>query len=144
MDTAYISAFAALAGTAIGGLASFATSWVTQQAQSKAQRIAAERDARAALFGRFLDEAARLYADALQNSRDDTSALIGIYALTNRIRLLSSPQVVEAADTVARIIVDAYLAPNVTMQEMRTNWIDKHVDPLRDFSEACRKELQAF
>jgi len=27
---------------------------------------------------------------------------------------------------------------------MRENWIDKHIDPLRDFSEACRKELQAF
>jgi len=144
MEAAYISAFAALAGTAIGGLASFATSWVTQQAQSRAQRIAAERDSRAALFGRFLDEAARLYADALQNLRDDTSALIGIYALTNRIRLISSPPVVEAADSVARIIVDAYLAPNMTMAEMRANWIDRHVDPLRDFAEACRKELQSF
>ena len=144
MEAAYISAFAALAGTAIGGLASFATSWVTQQAQSKAQRIAAERDSRAALFGRFLDEAARLYADALQNRRDDTSALIRIYALTNQIRFTSSPPVVEAADTVTRIIVDAYLAPNMTMTEMQTNWIDRHIDPLRDFAEACRKELQTF
>lgn len=144
MDAAYITAFAALAGTAIGGLASFATSWVTQQAATRAQRIAAERDARAALFGRFLDEAARLYADALQNRRDDTGALIGIYALTNRIRLISTPPVVAAADTVTRIIVDAYLAPNMTMAEMRENWIDRHIDPLRDFAEACRKELQAF
>ena len=144
MNAAYVTAFAALAGTAIGGLASFATSWVTQQAATRAQRIAAERDARAVLFGRFLDEAARLYADALQNRRDDTSALIGIYALTNRIRLLSSTQVVDAADIVTRIIVDAYLAPNMTMAELRANWIDRHIDPLRDFSEACRKELQTF
>src|ERR1700760_939862 len=98
MDTAYISALAALAGTAIGGLTSFATSWTTHQARARAQRRAAEREARAALFGRFLDEAAKLYSDALQNRRDDITALIGIYALTNRIRLLSSPQVVEAAD----------------------------------------------
>jgi hypothetical protein len=144
MEAAYVSAFAALAGTAIGGLASFATSWTTQQAQTRAQRLAAEREGRAALFGRFLDEAAKLYADALQNGRDDTGRLIGIYALTNRIRLVSSPEVVEAADTVVRIIVDEYLAPNVTMKEMRANWIDRHVDPLRDFSEACRQELQTF
>ena len=144
MESAYISAIAALAGTAIGGLASFATSWVTQQAQTRAQRIAAERDSRAALFGRFLDEAAKLYSDALQNRRDDINGLIGIYALTSRIRLISSPHVVEAADTVVRIIVDAYLAPNITMKEMRENWIERHVDPLRDFSEACRKELQTF
>ena len=121
MEAAYVSAFAALAGTAIGGLASFATSWVTQTAQAKAQRIAAERDARAGLFGRFLDEAAKVYADALQNRRDDASALIGIYAFINRIRLVSTQPVVEAADAVARIIVDAYQAPNVTMAEMREN-----------------------
>jgi hypothetical protein len=63
-------------------------------------------DARAALFGRFLDEAAKLYSDALQTSRDDVTGLIQIYALTNRIRLMSSPEVVEAADTVVRVIVD--------------------------------------
>ena len=144
MDAAYISAFAALAGTAIGGLTSFATSWTTQQAQARAQRLAAERDNRAALFGRFLDEAAKLYADALQSRRDDMSGLINIYALTNRIRLISTAPVVESADTVCRVIVDAYLAPNMTLEEMRTSWIDKHIDPLRDFSEACRLELQTF
>jgi len=144
MDAAYISALAALAGTAIGGLTSFATSWTTQQAQARAQRLAAERDSRAALFGRFLDEAAKLYAEALQNRRDDITGMIGIYALTNRRSLTSSPQVVEAADTVCRIIVDTYLAPNITLEEMRANWIDRHVDPLRDFSEACRQELQTF
>jgi hypothetical protein len=144
MEAAYTSAFAALAGTAIGGLTSFATSWTTLRAQTRAQRLAAERDNRAALFGRFLDEAAKLYADALQNRRDDMSGLIGIYALTNRIRLLSTEPVVESADTVCRIIVDTYLAPNMTLEDMRTNWIDKHIDPLRDFSEAWRRELQTF
>jgi hypothetical protein len=96
------------------------------------------------LFGRFLEEAAKLYADALQNRRDDVSALIGIYALTNRIRLISAPRIVESADALVAIIVDTYLAPNVTLEEMRSNWVDKHVDPLRDFSEACREELQSF
>jgi hypothetical protein len=144
MDAAYISAFAALAGSAIGGLTSFATSWTTQHAQARIQRLAAEREARAALFGRFLEEAAKLYSDALQSRRDDITALVGIYALTNRIRLMSSSQVVEAADSVCRIVIDRYLAPNITMEEMRANWIERHVDPLRDFSEACREELRTF
>jgi hypothetical protein len=143
-NAAYISAFAALAGTAIGGLTSFATSWITQQAQVRAQRLANERHVRAELFGRFPDEAAKLYSDALQNRRDDITRLVGIYALINRIRLTSSPQVVEAADNVAHIIVDAYLSPNITLEDMRTNWVAKHVDPLRDFSEACRQELLTF
>jgi hypothetical protein len=144
MEAAYISALAALAGTAIGGLTSFATSWTTQQAQVRAQRLANERDKREALFGRFLEEAAKLSADALQNRRDDVSALIGIYALTNRIRLISAPRIVKSADALVGIIVDTYLAPNITLEEMRSNWVDKHVDPLRDFSEACREELQSF
>jgi hypothetical protein len=53
MEAAYISALAALAGTAIGGLTSFATSWMTQQAQTRSQRLAAEKEKREDLFGRF-------------------------------------------------------------------------------------------
>ena len=124
-------------------LPSFTTSWVTQHAQTKAQRRAAERDGRAALFGRFLDEAAKLYSDALQTSRDDVSGLIQIYALTNRIRLLSTPEVVEAADKVVRIIVDTYLAPNITLHEMLENG-STNTSIRCGTSAACRKELQAF
>jgi len=60
------------------------------------------------------------------------------------MRLVSSARVVESADVVAQTIVDAYLAPNMTLAEVRAIFIDQHVDPLRDFSEACREELQTF
>ena len=107
--------------------------------------MANAKEKREALFGRFLDEAAKLYADALQSKREDAAALmIGIYALTNRIRLSSSARVVENADAVARIIMDAYLSPNMTLQEVRNRWVERHIDPLRDFSEACREELRIF
>jgi hypothetical protein len=144
MDAAYISALAALAGTAIGGLTSFVTSWINQHAQFKAQRLAAEREKRELLFGRFLDEAAKLYADAWNHKRDDPAAMISIYALANRIRLISSARVVESADTLARIIMDTYLAPNVTLEEVRARWVEGNMDPLRDFGEACREELRIF
>jgi hypothetical protein len=143
MDAAYISALAALAGTAIGGLTSFVTSWMTQHSQAKAQRIASEREKRELLFGRFLEEAAKLYVEAMQNKGDPT-AMVHIYALANRIRLISSPRVVESADTLARIIMDTYLAENLTMAEVRAKWIEGNVDPLRDFGEACREELRTF
>jgi hypothetical protein len=144
MEAAYISAFAALAGTAIGGLTSFITSWVIQHGQVKAQRLATERERREALFGRFLEEAAKLYVDASQNKRNDPTAMIGIYALANRIRLISSARVVACADTLTRVIMDSYLAPNVTMEEVRARWIEGNIDPLRDFAEACREELRIF
>jgi hypothetical protein len=144
MNAAYISALAALAGTAIGGLTSFATSFMTQQAQTRAQRLAAEKGKREDLFGRFVDEAAKLYSDALQNKRDNASAMIVIYGLVNRIRLTSTAKVVENADTVARIIMETYMAPNLTLEEVRATWIDRGVDPLRDFAEAAREELRSF
>ena len=145
MEAAYISALAALAGSAIGGLTTFATSWTTQQAQSRAQRVANEKEKREALFGKFLDEAAKLYADSMQNKREDAPAvMIGIYALTNRIRLSSSARVVEKADAITEIIMDTYLSPNMTVEEVRNKWIEQRIDPLRDFSEACREELQIF
>ena len=145
MEAAYISALAALAGSAIGGLTTFATSWTTQQAQARAQRVANEREKREALFGKFLDEAAKLYADAMQNKREDAPAvMIGIYALTNRIRLSSSARAVEKADAITETIMDTYLSPNMTVEEVRNKWIEQRIDPLRDFSEACREELQIF
>jgi len=27
---------------------------------------------------------------------------------------------------------------------LRDTWVERHIDPLRDFSEACREELQTF
>jgi hypothetical protein len=39
MDPAYFSAFAAVAGSMIGGLTSLATSWFTQHAQFRAKQI---------------------------------------------------------------------------------------------------------
>ena len=145
MDAAYISALAALAGSAIGGLTTFATSWTTQQAQARTQRVANEKEKREALFGKFLDEAAKLYADAMQNKREDAPAvMIGVYALTNRIRLSSSARVVEKADAITEIMMDTYLSPNMTVEEVRNKWIEQRIDPLRDFSEACREELQIF
>ena len=140
MEAAYVSALAALAGSAIGGLTSFATPWATLRSQTRAQRRASEADKREALFGRFLDEAAKLYADALQHNRDEASELIGLYALQGRIRLIASARVVETADTVARIIMDAYSAPNMTLDEIRA----AAIDPLQQFSEAARQELRTF
>jgi hypothetical protein len=41
-----------------------------------------------------------------------------------------------------RVIIDTYLAPNVTIEEVRARWIERDIDPLRDFGEACREELK--
>ena len=43
MNLAYLSTVSALAGTIIGGVTTFATSWLTHSAQVKSARLAAER-----------------------------------------------------------------------------------------------------
>jgi hypothetical protein len=141
MDSAFISALAALAGAAIGGLTSFATSWVTQQAQAKAQRLAHKLTRREELYKDFIEEASKLYADSLIRDTPDVSQLVRLYALINLMRVVSSTRIVEDADKVARMIVNSYLAPNKTFPELRDMVNSGAMDPLRDFSEACREEI---
>ena len=57
MEAAYLSAFSALAGSAIGATASLTTTWLTQRYQDRSQRLAQERARRERLFGEFIDQA---------------------------------------------------------------------------------------
>ncbi|HZC96130.1 MAG TPA: hypothetical protein VE267_08415 [Bradyrhizobium sp.] len=142
MDSAYISTLSALAGTAIGGVTSFATSWITQHTQSRLARLTAERARRDELYSKFLEEVARLYSHAATEEKIDHSNLVGIYALRGRILLQSSSEVAESADAVIKVLIDLYIAPNRSDEEWRKALDDKAHDPMIAFSEACRRELR--
>jgi len=142
MDSASLSAFAALAGAAIGGLTSFATSWLTQQTQVKVQQSAHKLTKREELYKDFVEEASKLYADSLIHETSDVSQLVRLYAMISRMRVLSSTTTIESADKVALMIVNTYLAPNKTFPELRDMVNSGAIDLLRDFSEACREEFQ--
>jgi hypothetical protein len=141
MDSAYFSAFAALGGSIIGGLRSLATSWLTQHTQLRAQQYTQNIGRKETLYKDFVEEASRLYADAFEHDRTELSNLVRLYAMISRMRVLSSPKVVGDADRVARLIIETYLAPNKTFRDARDMVKSHAVDPLRDFSEACREEL---
>jgi hypothetical protein len=144
VNPAYLPALAALAGSATGGLTSFASTWLTLRRQGRASRLSRERAKRQKLYKQFIDEASKLYLDALGHNEAEVSALVRAYALISRMRVLSSPAVVEKAEAVVRMIVDTYFAPNKTLPEVR-KLMDSHaIDPLRTFSEECRAELQAL
>ena len=112
MNPAYLTALAALAGSAIGGLTSFTSAWLTQHRQDNARRLSQDKARRRKLYRQFIDEASKLYADALAHNEAELSALVSVYALTSRMRILSSAAVVETAEEVVRMIVDTYFAPN--------------------------------
>jgi hypothetical protein len=142
MNVGYVTAIAALAGAALGGLTSFATSWTTLHAQMKAQRLASSRSRRRKLYKQFIEEASRTYVDALVHDKLDISHLVGIYSLISRMRVLSSRKVIESAAGIAVLITDTYFQPNKTAVEIQAMMHDGGVDPLRDFSDVCRNELE--
>ena len=143
MNAGYVTAIAALAGATLGGLTSFASSWTTLHAQMKAQRLASSRSSRQELYKQFIEEASRTYVDALVHDKLDVSGLVGIYSLISKMRVLSSQKVIESAARIAILITDTYFQPNKTPTELQTMMHDGGVDPLLDFSDVCRQELES-
>ncbi len=117
-------------------------SWLSQWAQARAQERAGDRATREVLYRDFIVEASRLFGDALVNDKPEMSKLIGLFAMVSRMRVRSSPRIVENAEKVARTIVDTYFAPNKTLRELHDMMGSESMDPLRGLSEACREELR--
>jgi hypothetical protein len=143
MEASSFTAFAGLAGAAIGALTSVGTTWVSQRAQLREQHSAAERKRRESLYVEFMKEGSRLYADALSHERDDVADLVILYSIAAHVRMLSGEPVIAAADAVIRAIVDAYHGPNRSLTEMRNFAAGGGMDPLREFSLAARAEFQS-
>jgi hypothetical protein len=87
MNSAFLPALAALAGSAIGGLTSFASAWLTQDRQHKAARLLQVKSRRQNLYKQFIDEASKLYADALVHDRAEVASFVSVYALIGRMRV---------------------------------------------------------
>jgi hypothetical protein len=144
MDYAYVPALAAFGGSAVGGLTSLAATWLTQRRKDSARRLTQEKTRRQKLYKQFIDEASKLYADALVHDKSEVSSLVDMYALIGRMRILSSDAVIAKAEAVARMIIDTYFSPNKTFPELRLLMDSHPMDPLREFSEVCREELAAL
>ena len=91
MNAGYISAFAALAGSLIGGLTTFAAAWVTQRQQANVQWLLQEKTRRQELYQQFIEEASKLYVDALIHDQAEIPPLVSLYASVNKMRVVSDP-----------------------------------------------------
>ena len=141
MEASVITALAALVGAALGGFASVIASWLTQRAKLRAQWTAQDIVQRQDLYKEFIEAASKCYVHALQHGEADIPALVELYAKLGRMRVLSSPKVLENAEQIERKIVDTYLAPDKTFLELREMINSGSVDLLREFSETCRAEF---
>jgi hypothetical protein len=145
MDTAYISAISALAGSVIGGLTSGFTTWLSQRSQARAGMVAHDLARREDLIRDFIIAASKTYGDAIVNSEPKMPEIVDLYAMVSRMRVLNMPKSVVCADDVMRSILDTYFSPNRTLADIRELVkTGGGVDPLKDFSEAPREELRVL
>ena len=66
-----------------------------------------------------------------------------LFALHNRIRILSTPKVVATADKVVQTILQTYQASHKTFGDLPETMASEILDPFREFSDACREELRS-
>ena len=143
MNPSVISAVAALGGAVIGGLTSIVASWMTQRLRVRAKQLAQHKRRRIKLYNQFIEEASKLFVDALEHETPNPSAMVGLYTIISRMRILSSVAVIECAEKVGDVIAETYLAPKMTPDGLRETLKGRtfhSFDYLRDFSKACRAE----
>ena len=141
MNSTIITAIAAVCGSLMGAAATIVTTWITQ----RTHMVHAEREAklreRQTLYSEFITEASRVTLDALSHSLEKPDTFVTLYGLLGRIRLVAADPVLDAAEACCRQLVDLYAKPNMTVEQIRLAFERDRLDPIRDFSVACRGEL---
>jgi hypothetical protein len=144
MDTAIISAAAAVLGSLVGGMATIAATWVTQKSLSTREIIRTEVGKREALYGEFISECSKLVIDAFVHTLERPETLLPAYALLNRIRLAASDSVLAEAERLLDRIKDQYFSRNLSLEELRALDPRERLDFLKPFGDACRVELNSI
>jgi len=142
-DPASVSALAAIFGSLAGALGSAVSAWIAQRHQDRRDLLARKIFHREQLYSDFMSESTKIMVDAAQHTFQDPGRLIPTYALLSRIRLSSSMNVIESAERVLKTILDIYSEPNLTPEEIKSKAAEGD-DPLRDFSNICRRDLESL
>jgi hypothetical protein len=143
VNAAYLSALAALAGSVVGGLMSGLTTWLNQRDQARAAQRAQDLSRREDLFRDFIVAASKAYGAALVSSEPKIEELVALYSMISRMRVSCLPRTIMCAENIMGVTVDTYFAPNKTIRDLHD--LVKSgagIDPLKDFAEAAREELQ--
>ena len=146
MISTVVTAMAAALGSLVGAGASIATTWITQRTQTLRANSEWKLREREALYKEFITEASRLTVDAVAHSLERPDQLMALYGILGCIRLISGEEVVRQGEACCRRIIELYGQPNLTTDQIRAvaegHYLDD-IDPLKDFSTACRNELLA-
>jgi hypothetical protein len=143
-QSASVAALAAVAGSLMGGLASFATTYFTQRNQGHRDLLARDVARREELYSQFIKEATNLYVDSLDKTLENPGSLMEMYSLVGRMRLIAGDKVLLAAEKIAETIVESYSRPPTTFEDAYKFHRESRVDPLKEFSEVCREERKTM
>ena len=146
MDPGVTSALAAVMGASVGGLASLASTWIGERNRNRRDLLHREIVRRERTYSDFIDKASRLYAASATHQIDDDEGevvgLVSLYAVSSRIRLFASDQVIREAEKVVERMIKRYGDDKISAEQLRQSALESKNDPLRDFSATCRRELQ--
>ncbi len=146
MESTVVTAMAAALGSLVGATASIATTWITQRTQTIRANSEWKLRERESLYKEFITEASRLTIDALAHSLEEPNQLIALYGILSSIRLMSGEEVLRHGEACCHRIMELYGRPNLTTDQIRAAAESRDlddIDPLKEFSAACRKELLA-
>jgi hypothetical protein len=141
MDSTIIPAVAAACGSLVGAAATIVTTWITQRTQTVHTKREQTLRHSEMLYGEFITEASRLAVEAFSNSLERPDTFVKLYGIIGRIRLTATDPVLAAAEACIQQIIDIYAKPNMTVEQIRLAFERDRLDPIKDFSVACRKEL---
>ena len=141
MNSAVVSALAAVGGSAVGALAPVTSNVLVQRHLARQKSLDKARVQREALYSDFIKKSSSLYAKAFTQQLDSFQDLVALSALESRIRLSSSEAVVQAAENLLLKIITQFGEPNLSVEELRAAALSAKARPLTVFSKICRAEL---
>lgn len=146
MDGGVTSALAAITGASVGGLASLASTWIGERSRHWRDLLQREIANRETTYSEFIERASKLYAASATHRIDDDDAelagMVSLYAVSSRIRLFASDEVIKESEKIIDRIVRQYGDNNISAEQLRVSVAENRDDPLKAFSVICRHELQ--
>jgi len=149
MDGGISNGLAAIMGALVGGLASLASTWVSERTRHRRDLLQREITKRETTYSDFIEHASKLYVtSATHNLKDDDvnveselEGAVSLYGIASRIRLFASDRVIKEAEAVLDLILIQFGAENIPLEELRERKLNER-DPLKSFSVSCRRELK--
>lgn len=149
MDGGISNGLAAIMGALVGGLASLASTWVSERTRHRRDLLQREITKRETTYSDFIEYASKLYVtSATHNLNDDDvnveselEGAVSLYGIASRIRLFASDRVIKEAEAVLDLILIQFGAENIPLEKLREKKLNER-DPLKSFSISCRRELK--